>query len=66
MTMNQKHRPGLGAQLDYVPGAIVFLLFARPLMTLDEVGLVLIDRERAGDTRLRESFTFEPVHVQRG
>ena len=51
--MNEEHRPGLGTQRHDVASAVVFFVLARVLVTADEVRLVLVDREAAGDASLR-------------
>ena len=57
--IRQEYGPGLRAQIDDVPGAVVFLVLPRPLVLADDVALVLVDREAPGDARL-----LVPAHAQ--
>jgi hypothetical protein len=46
--VGQEHDAGLRAELDHVPRAVVFLVAPRALVLLDDVLLVLVDREASG------------------
>ena len=61
--MDQEHRSRLGAQLDDVSRAIVFLVLSCALVLLDDIDIVLIDRESAGDACLHVCLPLQPVHV---
>ena len=60
-TVGQKHRPGLRAEREHVARAIVFLVAPRPLVLLDDVAVVLVERETGGHAGL-----FVRAHAQAG
>ena len=63
--VGQEHDAGLRAQLDDVARAIVFLVAPRALVLLDDVALVLVDREAAGEPGLLVAAHPQPVEVER-
>ena len=63
--IGQKHHAGLRPKLDDVARAIVFLVAARALVLLDDVRLVLVEREAAGDAGLLVRAHAQSVQVQR-
>ena len=63
--VGEEHDAGLRAQLDDVPGAIVLLVAPRLLVLLDQVALVLVDREAAGDADLDVTVHVQPIEVER-
>ena len=63
--VGQEHDAGLRAQLDDVARAIVFLVAARALVLLDDVALVFVDREAAGDAGLLVLAHPQPIEVER-
>ena len=50
--VGEKHRTGLRAEREHVPRAIVFLVAPRPLVLLDDVAIVLVERKAGGETGL--------------
>ena len=63
--IGQEHHTRLRPQLDDVPRAIVFLVAARTLVLLDDVLLVLVDRETGGDADLLVRPHAQAVEVHR-
>ena len=63
--VGQEDHAGLGAQGDDVAGAVVLLVAAGPLVLADQVALVLVDREGAGDAGLHVAAHAQPVDVER-
>jgi hypothetical protein len=64
--VGEEHDAGLRAQLDHVPGPIVLLVAARPLVLADDVLFVIVDGEAPGDAGLLMAPHPEPVEIQRG
>ena len=63
--VGQEDDAGLRAELDDVPRAIVFLVGARALVLLDDVLLVLVDREAGGDAGLLVAAHAQAIEVER-
>ncbi len=63
--VREEHDAGLRAQLDDVARAVVLLVAARTFVLLDDVRLVLVDGEAAGDSRLLVSCHPQTVEIQR-
>ena len=63
--VGQEHDAGLGAELDHVPRAVVFLVAPRALVLLDDVLLVLVDREASGNAGLLVRTHLQPVEIER-
>ena len=59
--VNQEHRTGLRAECEQMSGAVVLFVLSRPLVLLDHVAVVLIEREAGGHTGLRTA-----AHPQAG
>jgi hypothetical protein len=55
----------LGAERDHVPRAVVLLVGAGPLVLLDDIAVVLVEREAGRDADLFMRSHHEPVEVQR-
>ena len=60
----QEDRPGLRAQLDDVARPIVLLVPPRALVLLDDVAVVVVHREAAGDPGLNVLAHPQAVDVQ--
>ena len=56
--------PGLRAEREHVARAVVFLVASRPLVFLDDVAVVLVHRETAGQPELLVLAHAQPVQVQ--
>jgi hypothetical protein len=63
--VGQEHDAGLRPQLDDVPRAIVFLVAARAFVFLDQVPIVLVEREARGDAGLLVSAHSKPIAIHR-
>lgn len=64
-SVGEKHGPRLRAQLDDMPGAIVFFVPARPLVLLDDIVLVIVQRKCSRHTGLRMSLHAQSIQVKR-
>ena len=65
-TMRQKDGPGLRAQLDHVPRAVVFLVLAGALVLLDDVAVVFGKRVARRHARLAVAVRVQMIEIQRG
>ena len=63
-TVNQKHRAGLRAERQHVPGAIVFLVAPRPFVLLDDVAVVFVERVAGGQAGLFVRAHAQPIQIE--
>jgi hypothetical protein len=62
--VRQKDGSRLRAKRDHVAGPVVFLVAAGPLVLADDLGVVLVERERGRDPGLLVPVDGEPVGVE--
>jgi hypothetical protein len=63
--VRQKDHAGLGAQVEHVSRAVVFLVLACLLVFLDQAAVVFVHRETAGHTGLLVTAHPQTIQVER-
>ena len=64
-SIGQEHDARLSAQFDHVASAIVLFIAPGPFVLPDDIRLVFVDREAAGDSRLLMRAHPKTIEVQR-